>query len=87
MLGWGEIAEAFWVCGVIRPDDVLDVLLGVIGELGFAWQVAPENAVCVLDGAALPRRVGVTEEGEQAEVSLQRPVVGGVQVSRTPGTA
>ena len=42
-LGWGEKAEAFSRCGVVRPDDVLDVLFGVIGEFGLAWEVAPEK--------------------------------------------
>ena len=40
-LGWGEIAEAFSRCCVVRSDDVLDVLFGVIGEFGLAWEVAP----------------------------------------------
>ena len=48
----------------------MDVLLAVVGELCLARQVAPEKAVCVLDGAALPRRVGVTPGSLDAVVLL-----------------
>jgi hypothetical protein len=41
------------------PDDVVDVLLAVVGEVGFSWEVASANAVGVIDGAALPGRIGM----------------------------
>ena len=41
----------------------MDVLLAVVGEVGFSWEVASENAVGVLDGAALPGRMGIAEPG------------------------
>ncbi|MCH9053758.1 MAG: hypothetical protein IIA72_22355 [Proteobacteria bacterium] len=53
-LGGGSEIEAFSGRCVDGPDDVVDVLLAVVGEVGFSWEVASENAVGVLDGAALP---------------------------------
>ena len=54
-LGGGYETEAFSGRCVDGPDDVVDVLLAVVGEVGFSWEVALENAVGVFDGAALPR--------------------------------
>ena len=56
-LGRREEAEAFSRCCVDGPDEVMDVLGAVVAELSLSRQVAPQDAVCVLDGATLPGRV------------------------------
>ncbi len=47
-------AEAFSGRCVDGPDDVVDVLLAVLGEIGLSREVASEHAVGVLDGVGLP---------------------------------
>ena len=53
-LGRREETEALSRCCVDGPDEVGDVLGAVVAELGLSRQVAPQDAICVLDGAALP---------------------------------
>jgi len=70
------MAESFSGCVVVGPDDILDVLLAVVGKIGFAWQVASENAVGIFNGAALPGRMWIAEEARHAKVAFQILVCG-----------
>ena len=70
------MAESFSGCVVVGPDDILDVLLAVVGKIGFAWRVASENAVGIFNGAALPGRMWIAEEARHAKVAFQILVCG-----------
>ncbi len=66
-LGWSEKAEALTWGIIIRPHELSKSLVGHRREVGLARQGAAHPSDGVLDAALLPRRVGVTEEGLDAE--------------------
>ena len=66
-LGWGLIAEAFSRSIIIYLDEACKVLLREGRQVGLARQGPAQAADGVLDAAFLPGRVGLTEEGLEAE--------------------
>ena len=66
-LGWGLIAEAFSRSIIICLDQARKVLLREGRQVGLARQGPAQAADGVLDAALLPGRVGLTEEGLEAE--------------------
>ena len=69
--GRREEAEEFSRCCVDGPDEVMDILGAVVAELGLSRQVAPQVAVCVLDGATPPGGVEIAEEGLHGEILVE----------------
>ena len=66
-LGWGLIAEAFSRSIIICLHQSRKVLLREGRQVGLARQGPAQAADGVLDAALLPGRVGLTEEGLEAE--------------------
>ena len=66
-LGWGLIAEAFSRSIIICLDEACKVLLREGRQVGLARQGPAQAADGVLDAALLPGRMGLTEEGLEAE--------------------
>ena len=66
-LGWSAKAEALTRGIIIRPHELSKPSVGHCREVGFARQSATHPPVGVLDASLLPRRVGVTKEGLDAE--------------------
>ena len=90
-LGWGLIAEAFSRSIIIYLDEARKVLLREGRQVGLARQGPAQAADGVLDAAFLPGRVGLTEEGLEAE-SMEgvmprefRPVIEGDRLAPRGG--
>src|SRR5437879_5594270 len=60
-LSWSLPVQGLAGAAVELPSDLVEVGLGVPGEVGPLGQVLAHEAVPVLVGAALPGRVGVAE--------------------------
>ena len=66
-LGRSLIAEAFTRSIVVRLQHLSKPLVGKVGQIGLPGQGAPHAAYGVFDAPLLPRRVGIAEEGLDAE--------------------
>ena len=49
----------------------MGVLVAVVTELGLSWQVSAKQAVGVLDGAALPGRMGIAKKALHGKILLE----------------
>ena len=67
-LGRGAVAEALAGRIVVRPDDLGKALFRKLSEIRLPGKEAAQPADGVLDSPLLPWRVGVAEEGLDAEV-------------------
>ena len=63
----GFEVEALSRCVVVEADDGVESFVWQGCEVGLAWDSPSHSADGVLDGALLPRGVGVAEEGVDAE--------------------